>query len=331
MKDFFRGIALITAALILFPAVPFLIGTVNPPEKAVEASADVYVPAESGYDIIDEVYVYDVVSERKITLSTEEYITAALAAQLPPNEDSEVLKAQAVLMYTYILRRRLEERRSPTPELFGCDISTDSSEYPKLELGEDSRFDYSAFRDAAKDILGEYCSYGGEPISVAYCASAGTSTESAKTVLGIDIPYLQSVATNEPDAYYTTVTYTSDEVFARLTTTADGYILLGGAEGWITIKDASESGYVNTVLLDSRFILSGTELAKLLNLPSAKFTFRYSSASDRFTFTVSGSGSLVGMSLRGAEVLAASGYNYKEILLHFFTDIDIETSKAPEQ
>ena len=332
MKDFFRGLAMITATLLIFPAVPYLIGVFAPPEpEAVEASAEAVFEAPETAEFISEVRVYDTVKQRAITLTAEEYLAAALAAQLSPEAEPELLKAQAVLMYTYILKRRLDETEAPTAELFGCDISTDSSKYPRLYLGDDEALDLSVYRDAANAVLGEYCAYLDEPISVAYCYSAGTATESAETVLGIDVPYLQSVPSAEPDAYYTTVSYTSDEVFARLTTTDSGYVLLGGAEGWITPKETAPSGYVKSVYLDSRFVVSGAEIASLLNLPSARFTYRYSSATDRFTFTVSGSGSLVGLSQRGGNALAKQGFNYKEILLKYFSDIEIKSSKAPEQ
>lgn len=329
MKDFFKGIAMVTAALILFPAVPYIVGTVFPPdEPAVEASADIQIPREDGYDLITEVYIYDTVSERVLTVSTEEYVAAALAAQLSPDAEPELLKAQAVLMYTYILRRRMEENARPSAELYGCDISTDTNKYPRLALGNEPSFALELFRKIAREVMGEYCSYGGEPISVAYCSSAGASTESSDTVLGVDVPYLKSTPTFEPDGYYTTVSYTEDEVSARLMTADDGYILLGEPDGWITLKDVTESGYVQSVYISSQYVVSGIEIARLLNLPSARFTFRYSSGTNKFIFTVSGSGSLVGLSQRGGNALAAEGYNYREILLHFFSGIDIKTSRV---
>lgn len=332
MKDFFRGLAMLTAALLIFPAVPYIIGALAPKEDvAVVASAEVEKeppPLDDSLTAVAEVHIYDTVAEREILLTTEEYVAAALAAQLSPETETELLKAQAVLMYTYVLKRRLEERAAPTPELHGCDVATDANLYPRLALGGESGYDLEFYREIARSVAGEYLSYGGEPITVAYCFSAGTVTESAETVLGTDIPYLRSVPSAEPDAYYTTVSYTSDEVFARLTTSPSGYVLLGEPSGWIAVKEVEKTGYVSEVYLDSRFILSGSELAELLNLPSARFTFRYSPSTDRFTFTVSGSGSLVGLSQRGGNALAAQGSDYKDILKRYFTGVEIE-STAP--
>lgn len=332
MRDFFKGLALITAALLLFPAIPYAAGAIfSEKEEAAEAFSQTSPQSPEPAEAITEVYIYDTISERALALDTEDYIAAALFEQLPPNCEKELIKAQAVLMYTYILKRRRDETALPTPELYGCDVSTDSSKYPRLSLGEVSEEELSPFKEAAKEVLGEYCSYGGEPIVAAFCYSAGITTESAKTVLGADIPYLKSVATNEPDAFFTTVAYTEEEVFARLTTAEGGYVLLGDPQGWITPKETAATGYVQSVYLDSRFIVSGSEIARLLNLPSARFTFRYSPASNRFIFTVSGSGSLVGLSIRGGNELAKKGYNYKEILLHFFDGINILEAKSASE
>lgn len=330
MKDFFRGLAVVTAALLVFPAIPYLIGAIYSSEEAevIEADAEALIPRKD-VTSVQEVYVYDAADDRVVTLSAEDFVAEALAAQISPEAEHELLKAQAVVMYTYILKRRSEETVSPTPELCGCDISTDILRYPKLISGDG--YDLEPYRQAAREVAGEYITYNGEPITVAYCHAAGLATESAKTVLGADIPYLSSVASNEPDAYYTTVSYTSDEVFARLTTTDKGYVLLGDPSEWIKAGETADSGYVKSVLLDSRFEVSGSEIARLLNLPSARFTFRYSSATDRFTFTVSGSGSLVGLSLRGGNEMAKEGSGYLEILAHFFPDTAVEGVGKTEQ
>lgn len=329
MKDFYRGLAVITVILLLFPAIPALMGIFIPQKESLPASSEINLPKEEthSYDYISQVYLYDTSAKKEIILTTEEYLVSALAALISPEAEKELLKAQTVLMYTYILGRRLDETASPTPELFGCDISTDTSKYPKLALGKEEPIDREPYHQAVKEVIGEYCAYENQPISVAYCYSSGTLTESAETVLGIDLPYLKSVSTHEPDAFYTTVSYTSDEVFARLSTSESGYVLLGDASGWITPNETEESGYVKSVLLDSRFLVSGIEMARLLNLPSARFTFIYSPATDRFTFTVSGSGSLVGMSQRGAEVLARQGNDYRQILNSFFSQIEIKSSE----
>lgn len=333
MKDFFKGISLITAALLLFPALPMLIGALNPPEEpSAPVTAELSVPkAPAAYELLPEIRLYDTVSAREIVLTTEEYLVSALAAQLSPTAEKELLKAQTVVMYTYILKRRNEEIAAPTAALNGCDISTDTSKYPRLALGQDEPLDREPYRKAIAEVMGEYVAYQNEPISVAYCYSAGKVTESAETVLGVDVPYLKSVQSGEPDAFYTTVSYTADEVFARLTTADSGYVLLGGAEKWITPKETTDSGYVQSVYLDSRFVVSGSEIARLLNLPSAKFTYRYSPSTDRFTFTVSGSGSLAGLSLRGAAAMAAGGSSYREILEHYFSGVEIISSKNVTQ
>lgn len=336
MKNFFKGLIALTLALIIFPAVPWFIGISSPDSETVEAAAEANVPKEPEKTLysLTEVSVYDTVRGREKIININDYVAGTVAAQLAGDCPRELLKAQSVVMYTYILRRHLDEIENATPGLMGCDVSDDTNKYPRVLSDGTDGVDLDIYKEVAKEVEGEYISYGGEPITVAYCRSAGSCTESALTVLGVDVPYLQSVPSEEPDNYHTTVIYSSDEVFARISTANDAYILLGNPEDWIKISKAESNGYVSEVTLDSTYKVLGIEFAKMLNLPSARFTFRYSQASDRFTFTVSGSGSLVGLSQRGAAVMAGEGYNYREIIAHYFKDVKIEgaeqLSAAPQ-
>ncbi len=329
MKNFFRGMTVLTLALLIFPAVPFLLGSFFPGE-ATEAMAAAEIPRIYGEESGFEVRIFDVVSREIKYIGAEEFTARTLAGLLSPSCPRELLKAQAVLMNTYIRRRRFEEIRSPDPALSGCDVSTDLGAFP-LICDPENVPEIEVFREIAAEVSGEYLSYGGEPCTVAYCYSAGTHTESAETVLGVDLPYLRSVSSEEPDGCIKSVTYTAEEVYARISTASAEYILLGEPQDWITIDKKEPDGYVAAVLLDGKTSVSGYDLAKILNLPSARFTFRYSPAAKRFVFTVSGSGSLVGMSQRGAAAMAGEGKSYREILGHFFEGAELLNEREGER
>lgn len=47
-------------------------------------------------------------------------------------------------------------------------------------------------------------------------------------------------------------------------------------------------------------------------------------ANGKFVFSGSGSGHGVGLSQKGAQGMAQMGYDYKEILCHYYTGITIE-------
>ncbi|MBQ8623127.1 MAG: SpoIID/LytB domain-containing protein [Oscillospiraceae bacterium] len=322
MREFFKGLVFITCALIIFPALPFLSEAYFTKSEAVPAITE---PQESVpiYEFIETVKVYDIVKQATFTMPIEDYLAATLMSSLSHESPKEALKAQATLMYTYILTRRLSELSSPTPELMGADISTDSSKYPSLTLNTEVP---QAYKTAISEVLGKYIAYNNEPIQAAFCVSSGGVTESALTVLGVDLPYLQSVKCEFDDDCITELVYTSDELFARIATGCEGVTLYGDAAAWLDITSSLPSGYVENVMLCGENHVTGSQLASVLNLPSANFTFSYSPSFDRFTFTVKGCGHLVGLSLNGACKMAYNNKTCEEILKHFFTGVEIVDS-----
>ncbi len=318
MREFFKGLFFITCALIIFPAVPLLIeNNFSQPEAVPTVTEPLQTPI---YEFIDTVRIYDTVKQSTFTLPTEDYLAAVLMSQLSAEAPKEAIKAQATLMYTYILTRRLDELKSPTPELRGADISTDSSKYPSLNLNNEAP---EALKTAVYEVLGKYISFNGQPIQAAFCISSGGATESALTVLGVDLPYLQSVQCEFDSDYITELVYTSDELFARITTGCEGATLYGDADSWLEITSSLPGGYVNQVTLCGEKTVTGSQLANVLNLPSANFTFSYNPQFDRFTFTVKGCGHLVGLSLNGACKMAEQNKTCEEIINHFFAGVEI--------
>lgn len=338
MKNFVKGLAFVALALVIIPLIPAIFSADSRRQPKSESPA---VPAISNnietktFDFIDEVSVYDIVSGKVIVYSCGDYLRAAVMASVSPAAEKELLKAQTVLMYTYILGRRIDELAQPTPELQGCDISTDTNKYISLMSDDDAKLIYKENADeyisnvtaAVSEVMGEYISYNSKPIVPAYCFSCGGVTESALTVLGSDVPYLKSVESEYDKEYTLEATYTQDELFARISLQSDGITLLSDPKDWISVKNATDSGYVLELLLDSKYTVSGQQFASWLNLPSARFTVSYSDEFQRFIFKISGSGHLVGLSQYGANEMAKNGYTYKSIIQHFFTGVSIQRSK----
>ncbi len=322
MRDFLKGMAAVILALAIFPLGAVLFDLLKG-DEAVPVTAP---PPEEPkvYEYITDVVILDTVKGTTFTLSTEDYILAAINANEFPDAEDELIKAQAVIFYTYILSRRVEESYSPTPSLMGADISTDSSRYLPLRLptGEDAER-ITRLRELISEVLGRYIAFESEPISPAFCYSSGGDTQSAKTVYGEDIPYLRSVSSSYDSGFTTVTAYTKAEVFARLSTAGKGYDLYTEPEKWIAVSQANPDGYITEVLLDGRYYLTGRELAGILNLPSAKFTVTYNAANEIFSFTSKGQGHLVGLSLYGANEMAKTGNDWQEILYHYYTDVDI--------
>lgn len=339
-SSFVKGLVVVALSLLLIPIVPAIISHFTADEPAIPAYAPI-VEAEqkTAYQLLDEVRVYDVVSQTSATLSVEEYMVESVCASISADAEPEMLKAQAVMMYTYILGRRLEEVRSPTPELYGCDISTDTNRYTPLmpkavfdAMYKDKAEDYlKKIEEAVESVMGEYIAYGGLPIVPAYCFSCGGITESAQSVLGEAVGYLGEVESEFDSDYKTDVMYTQEELFARITTQPDGITFLGDPSDWLNITKTTDTGYVLEVTLDSTNVVTGAQLAQWLNLPSPRFTVSYSEEFESFTFKVYGSGHLVGLSQYGANKMAKEGMSHTEILEYFYSGAKVCESVSYDQ
>ena len=80
------------------------------------------------------------------------------------------------------------------------------------------------------------------------------------------------------------------------------------------------SGYVNTWQINAQ-VFSGREVREALGLRSSAFEVTFDG--DAFTFITKGFGHGVGMSQRGANAMAKKGFDYQQILKHYYHGVDI--------
>mgnify|MGYP000856925042 FL=1 len=113
-----------------------------------------------------------------------------------------------------------------------------------------------------------------------------------------------------------------------------GIALTGDPSKWFKINsrlDNREHGWVTSISVGGMTKSNGNTIdgrtirEKVLgySLKSAAFDLKYDKNSDKFIFTTYGHGHGVGMSQYGAKALAENGYTYKQILQHYFTDVEI--------
>ena len=89
----------------------------------------------------------------------------------------------------------------------------------------------------------------------------------------------------------------------------------------IKILDYTESGRVKTIKFGN-IQIAGNEARTILGLKSTNFTAKIDN--DNIIFKVIGYGHGVGMSQYGAEAMALNGYNYIDILKHYYQGIEIK-------
>ena len=253
-------------------------------------------------------------------MELEQYTLGVVLAEMPASFEPEALKAQAVVARTYARRRiTLGDRHSE------CAVCTDSAccqayiseeEYIK-SMG--CREDVAKIRDAVRETAGKILTYGGELAEATYFSCSGGRTENASSVWGGDIPYLQAVdSPGEEDApTYERMIYFTKEEFAA----AMGRTLTGMTETWLGKVTYTDGGGVDTMLIGG-ISYSGTQLRSALGLNSTAFVM--TATAGGISVTTRGKGHRVGMSQYGADAMAVSGKNFKEILAYYYPGTEID-------
>lgn len=271
-------------------------------------------------DIVLKVYKHQSNQVEKMFL--DEYLRGVLAAEMPALYHMEALKAQAVAARTYTIKQLPAYGGTGCRENPSADISTDyrsnqawlSEDEMKEKWGFISYFyNWARINRAIEQTEGEVLVYNKKVIDAVYHANSGGQTEEASFVWGGMHPYLQSVSSpydqKRSANYLNTFYFGVDELRDKLGLDGDDSSLL------IRVSYRSNSGRVLELMAGDRKI-SGNDFRSLLGLKSNKF--KISRTGDIFTITVYGKGHGVGMSQDGADGYARVGYDYRQILEHYY-------------
>ena len=227
----------------------------------------------------------------------EEYTKRALAAQNAPELPKEALKALSVALRT------------------GALCAPESCPYYPEAVMQTKGADHA--EAAALETAGMILTYNSEPIIAAYHLSSDT-TENAADLFGKDIPYLKSVKTTCTDDI-SEKCFTLTEIEARISAEYKEASRFDYEEA-----DITEHGTVLSARLCG-ITLTGERIAELLTLESPAFTVKASSTT--VTFTTHGTGSRLGLCIKGAALMAEQGKAYDDILSYYYPETTISTLK----
>ena len=307
------------------------IGESVPSSQASQAE-EVMLPADSPLDIT-EFKILNAATGQVETVSVRDYVRGAVAAELPATFHAEAMKAQAVAAHTWALHCALTQRENPDPALKGADFSADPDHLKGYARAEDIKATYGNMADeywdkittAADSVMDYVLLYDGEPIQAVYHSCSIGVTESAENVWQASVPYLVPVEL-EGDlvapAAEAEVTFTSAEMRALLTAAFDGLVLGDNPALWLSPVSYTESGYIMDIKVGN-LTVNGKEVRAALDLRSASFAISYDSAEDLFTIHTQGYGHGVGLSQYGADYMARQGADFKEILTHYYTGVEL--------
>ena len=274
------------------------------------------------------VSLYRTGSSRVEQLTMEDYLWGVVAAEMPASFHSEALKAQTVAARTYALRKGGNVTDNH-PDAMLCDDHTCCQAYCTREeaaanWGTQAAFYEEKIRTAVSQTDGLVLVYGGELIDAVFHSSSSGSTADAAQVWGSSVPYLQPVSTPEGEEvpnYHTLVTLTAEEFRQTLLAAHPEAVLGEDPAGWFGGRTLTAAGAVDTQMVGG-VPLRGTEVRSLFGLRSARFTVSAGEAG--VTFSVTGYGHGAGMSQYGANAMAGTGSDFREILTLYYTGVSIE-------
>ncbi len=265
--------------------------------------------------------IYDSSAQKTLCISEKDYLVGALFAQTDANFDIEMLKAQAVVIYTNAIfeKNKNEDRdfdfeSNPTLYL--------DKENAKALYGNKYEVALSKITTAVEEVYGERLTYDSQLIFLPYFYCSNGKTEDPCFVWGEEIEYLQPVNSdgdlinpNLKSVYTFTLSEFEKALYEKYKLEIPNDRL-----PTFVINGRSESGTVTSCTIEE-LTMTGQNFRSLLNLCSANFDVKIDE--DCIEIICYGNGHYVGMSQYGADFLARQGYDYKEILKHYYTNVEI--------
>ena len=273
-------------------------------------------------------------------IGMEDYLMSVISSEMKSSASIELLKAHAVISRSW-LKARLKDHKAGHEHFDVCaDDHCQRYQGLTMAVGDD-------VCRAIDRTWGQVLEYGGDICDTRYSKCCGGRTELFSTCWeDVDLPYLQSVedpfcdcenssilsqVLNDYDLHTAdfhdwTVQYTTDEL-SELVRTRTGIDF-----GTIVALEAVErgpSGRIKYLRITStlREEVIGKELAIRKALSSSHLkssAFEIEKTPDGFVLKGRGWGHGVGLCQIGAAAMAAQGYDYRQILSHYYVGAEIK-------
>lgn len=269
----------------------------------------VYVPMDSGRQVI---------LEGGSSLDLERFLPCALYGVMPYNYPKEALKAQMVILRTYIMREMQDRTRIDVKEL---NIPYTTYEELEGEWGKDYEKRYNEAMRLVQETNLQVILYQGDMIYPYYHEiSEGT------TCTG-EFEYLQPAVSSEDSTAdnYLSIFYFTPEELENICKEEWG-LEIAGAEflSKLVIEKYENCNYVKQVKLGEQEI-SPEAFMQGFSLASTSFVAEEFAGGIKMVCKGKGSGK--GVSIYGACCMADEGSDYQDILCHYYTGVTVEKMK----
>lgn len=331
-----KVIIILSLVILLMYAIPTV--TLFLFEKNVQKKEDTIEITESTDSIISVedsqehfIDVYSVNNNEVFSIELEEYIMGVVAGEMPASFEIEALKAQAVTSRTYLIYKLKKNTENPeqhkdAPICTGTHCQVYYSKDELIEKFGQSWYDtyWAKIENAVNATKGQILTYEGKIIEPLFHSTSGGRTENSEDVFTTFAPYLRSVESpyesNSPKLNATVKIPVSEFIEKLEGALGETGITVQNLKSKIALLEVSEGGKVKSMQIGDS-IITGREFRTLYNLNSANFKFVQSG--DNIEIITTGYGHGVGMSQYGANGMAIEGYNYQDILKHYYSCVEI--------
>ena len=251
-------------------------------------------------------------------MSLEEYVIGVVAGEMPASFEMEALKAQSVASRTYVLKKINDSKNSDYDVV---DTVSDQVFLDEEELMAKWGYNYTKYinkvRGAVNDTFMEYLEYDGDIITAMYFSTSNGYTEDSGVIFQKSLPYLKSVESiwdeRVSSAFYTSTSISLQEFYERL---GLGY----SNDLDVDILEKSSSDRVIKLKINGVEFMAKDVYSKL-GLRS--YDFEFVRVGSNVLINTKGYGHGVGLSQYGAQGMAKEGYNYQDILNHYYVGTEL--------
>ncbi len=297
---------LLSFAVICFPwAMTLVLGDSN--------SEYIYETSDSGR--------YVITPERKIDV--EDFTAFVLATQMNIDSEEEALKAQAIIIRTY-LYHIMENSNSSNIDVAKTGFTYKTSEDLEKMWGDAFPEKYNKLMKIIENTSLQIITYDGKVIKPYFHASSSGYTRNGSELFEEAMPYLLSVQSSkdvESENYLQGIIIEKATFVTKLRE-AKSEISISDEKPLETMQiiNRCDAGYIASLQIGN-VILTGDEFAYIFKLNSPNFQVEEYEGNIRII--TKGLGHGLGLSMHGAGELAKSGKSYQEILKHYYTGVEI--------
>ena len=272
-----------------------------------------------------------------IAMDINDYLRGVLPAEMSPKYDLEALRAQAIVARTYTYKKMMEHTEGEDADIcdnyahcqafYNKDKIYDIWQKKGYTRGEILEF-WDKINQAIVSTQNKIITYNGHIINAYFHASSPEGTEDVSQIWGKEsCPYLIHVESIEDESYEnrTSQVIISYGEFANIINcdnSIDGYITEKDANN-ICINEYTTTGRVLNIRIKN-IVIPAEKLRTMIGLKSTRFSIETNNEKNQILFNVIGYGHGVGMSQYGANGMAKKGYNYEEILSHYYKNTKIK-------